>query len=80
MPIYEYLCESCKKIHEIMQGFNDKPIKNCPDCKGPVRKLISNNAFILKGSGWYKTDYESPEGKKALEPERSKPTENIPPK
>lgn len=62
MPIYEYECRSCGKLHEIMQRYSDLPLAVCPDCGGPVRKLISNTSFVLKGSGWYKTDYGSGSG------------------
>lgn len=57
MPIYEYECLNCHKIHEVIQKFSDEPLKNCPICGGELRKLISQSSFILKGSGWYVTDY-----------------------
>lgn len=57
MPIYEYECKKCNKIHEVIQKFSDDPLKNCPDCGGEIRKLISPSTFILKGTGWYVTDY-----------------------
>lgn len=60
MPVYEYGCMKCGKTHEIMQKFNDAPLAVCPDCGGEVKKLISNTSFILKGTGWYVTDYASP--------------------
>ncbi|MBI4524561.1 MAG: zinc ribbon domain-containing protein [Deltaproteobacteria bacterium] len=56
MPIYEYLCEKCGEF-EVTQKITDKPLKQCPDCKGKVKKLISNTSFQLKGTGWYITDY-----------------------
>ncbi len=59
MPIYEYRCQNCGYQFEVMQKVSDEPIKVCPKCGGPVQKLISNTSFILKGSGWYKTDYAS---------------------
>ncbi len=59
MPIYEYECRSCGKNHEIMQRYTDAPLTECPSCGGPLRKLISNTSFVLKGTGWYKTDYAS---------------------
>jgi putative FmdB family regulatory protein len=64
MPVYEYECLSCGKVHEIRQGFNDEPLNECPDCNGSLKKLISMSSFVLKGSGWYKTDYASGNGKK----------------
>jgi putative FmdB family regulatory protein len=57
MPIYEYLCKECGNRFEVIQKFNDSPIDRCIKCGGKVKKLISNSTFILKGSGWYLTDY-----------------------
>jgi len=58
MPIYEYKCDKCQKIVEVMQKFTDKPLSRCPSCGGRVSRLISNCSFQLKGSGWYVTDYK----------------------
>jgi len=63
MPIYEYKCEKCRKHHEIMQKITEKPLTICPSCGGAMKKLISNTSFVLKGSGWYVTDYAG-KGKK----------------
>lgn len=57
MPVYEYGCLKCGKKHEIMQKFSDAPMAVCPDCGGDVKKLISTTSFVLKGTGWYMTDY-----------------------
>ncbi|MBF0506045.1 MAG: zinc ribbon domain-containing protein [Nitrospirae bacterium] len=57
MPIYEYQCLVCEKISEAMQKFSDAPLAVCPECGGQLKKLISNSSFVLKGTGWYKTDY-----------------------
>lgn len=59
MPVYEYECTSCGRITEAMQKFSDPPLLECECCKGSMRKLISQNTFHLKGSGWYVTDYAS---------------------
>ena len=56
MPIYEYECAKCGVFDE-MQKITDKPLKKCPSCNLKVKKLMSNTAFQLKGSGWYITDY-----------------------
>ncbi len=58
MPIYEYACEPCKKVHEVMQKFSDEPLAACPDCGAPVQKLMSLSGFALKGTGWYTSDYK----------------------
>lgn len=57
MPIYEYECSACKKQYEIVQKITDNPVVTCPECKGSLRKMISNTSFVLKGTGWYVTDY-----------------------
>jgi putative FmdB family regulatory protein len=58
MPIYEYYCESCGHEFEVMQKINDKPIKKCEACgETRAKRSISRTSFVLKGSGWYVTDY-----------------------
>ena len=57
MPIYEYRCDKCKKVHEVLQKISDAPLRKCPACSGRLEKLISRTSFQLKGSGWYVTDY-----------------------
>jgi len=58
MPIYEYRCNNCQRIIEVMQKFSDKPLTRCPACSGRITRLISNCSFHLKGTGWYVTDYK----------------------
>ncbi len=59
MPIYEYNCKKCGKHHEIMQKITESPLTACPECGGKMKKIISNTSFVLKGTGWYATDYAS---------------------
>lgn len=68
MPIYEYKCESCGCRFERLQTFTEEPLKVCPRCGGTVKKLISRSSFILKGSGWYATDYARKSGGNEGEP------------
>ena len=63
MPIYEYKCAKCGVV-EVMQSIKDAPLKKCPNCKSKVERMISSTSFVLKGSGWYATDY----GKKTPAP------------
>ncbi len=64
MPIYEYQCLECGKIFEEFQSFSDKPIGQCPSCKGRVKRLISKGVgLVFKGSGFYCTDYRGSESK-----------------
>jgi putative FmdB family regulatory protein len=71
MPVYEYKCTECNKQFEIMQKITDDPLNKCGSCGGELKKLITNTSFVLKGSGWYVTDYPSDDRKKAKE--KSKP-------
>ena len=59
MPIYEYHCTACDENFEVSQKMSDAPLTDCPSCDGRVEKMISQSSFVLKGSGWYKTDYGS---------------------
>ncbi|MCX8030973.1 MAG: zinc ribbon domain-containing protein [Thermodesulfovibrionales bacterium] len=70
MPIYEYKCVDCSEKFEVFLKSNDNNQQVCPHCGGYGKKLISNTSFILKGSGWYVTDYASPERKKAMAEEK----------
>lgn len=58
MPMYEFECQECGKVIEVILSHSQKPPKTC-DCgkKGKLVKLISAPAFQFKGSGWYVTDY-----------------------
>lgn len=57
MPLYEYQCKKCKHRFEKIQKFSDREVKKCPECGGPVERLLSAPAVQFKGSGWYVTDY-----------------------
>ncbi len=56
MPIYEYKCDKCGVI-EVMQRITEDPLKKCPNCEGKVERIMSHTSFVLKGTGWYATDY-----------------------
>ncbi|MBF0558931.1 MAG: zinc ribbon domain-containing protein [Nitrospirae bacterium] len=80
MPIYEYECIKCGLTTEAMQKFSDAPLTTCAECGGQLKKLISNSSFVLKGTGWYKTDYASQsstnERKRAANKDSASPTES----
>lgn len=71
MPIYEYQCKKCGETTEKIQALSDPPLSRCPACGGRLEKLVSPGAFILKGSGWYATDYAGKgNGKEKAEKEK----------
>jgi putative FmdB family regulatory protein len=59
MPIYEYRCQSCGEEIEAIQKFSDRPLSKCKKCGGPLEKLLSRSAFMLKGGGWYADGYKA---------------------
>jgi putative FmdB family regulatory protein len=56
MPLYEYECQECGLRFERRQSFSDPRIEECPECNGPVIRLIQPAGIIFKGSGFYVTD------------------------
>jgi len=74
MPVYEYRCVRCDEEFEVTQRITDEPLSTCEVCGGELKRLISNTSFVLKGSGWYVTDYPSPERKKAMENKKGEAT------
>lgn len=57
MPLYEYRCQSCGEVSEVLQRMDDAPLSECSHCGGALQKLASAPALQFKGSGWYVTDY-----------------------
>ncbi len=74
MPIYEYECTKCGDLTEAWQKFSDPPLTKCNLCSGKLKKVMSQNSFHLKGSGWYVTDYSSGHSGSAPSQEDSKET------
>jgi putative FmdB family regulatory protein len=56
VPPYEYACKKCGQHLEVQQSFTDASLTECPNCRGPLRKVFGNIAITFKGSGFYKTD------------------------
>ena len=75
MPIYEYECDKCGATFEAIQAISAKPLETCQGLgcndkdNGKVRRLVSASGFILKGSGWYTSEYPSEARKKGWEQE-----------
>ena len=61
MPIYEYKCPKCGEF-EVTQTITENALKKCPTCKSKVERQLSRTSFILKGTGWYVTDYAKKSG------------------
>lgn len=73
MPIYEYRCQDCKQIFEEWQADHEERELSCAVCGGTANRLISHTSFILKGSGWYATDYSSKKPEQDVAPAKADP-------
>ena len=62
MPIYEYRCAKCGNEFEEWQKITDPATQPCKICGGEASRLISASTFVLKGTGWYVTDYARKDG------------------
>ena len=59
MPIYEYQCSGCGAVSEEWTRSFDAPEEIvCPQCQAPARRQVSHTAFVLKGSGWFASEYK----------------------
>jgi putative FmdB family regulatory protein len=74
VPTYEYECSKCHRVFEVRQRISEPALTTHEGCGGEVHRLISPAPFILKGEGWYVTDYPSEARKKAKEAEKSPAT------
>ena len=61
MPTYGYKCKDCEHTFEIFQKITDDPVKECPECKGKVTRLLYPVGIVFKGSGFHINDYRKPE-------------------
>jgi putative FmdB family regulatory protein len=71
VPTYEYECPKCPRVFEVRQRITEPALTTCDRCGGPIHRLLSATPFILKGGGWYVTDYPSESRKQASKAESS---------
>jgi len=61
MPIYDFKCETCNKIDEYIVPTTTSVPENCScgkKCKLTKVESFSSSKPILKGNGFYETDYK----------------------
>jgi putative FmdB family regulatory protein len=59
MPIYDYQCQDCGHVFDVLQKMADAPLTDCPACgAAALQKLLSAPSFQLKGKGWRKPKAE----------------------
>lgn len=70
MPIYAYRCETCGHEKDVLQKMSDAPLTDCPACGAATfSKQLTAAGFVLKGSGWYASDFRN-NGSKPAAPEK----------
>lgn len=62
MPIYDYVCESCGHVMEVVHGHDAEGPRECPQCGGPMAKAFAAPTVHFKGTGWAKKDRKSVSG------------------
>jgi len=69
VPLYEYKCNVCEQVSEILHKISDPTPEECPACgkSGDLIKILSPSAFHLKGGGWYADAYSSSKPKDSSE-------------
>jgi putative FmdB family regulatory protein len=57
MPFYDYqarnaseACPHCRAGFEVFQHMRDEKLTACPECGGPVERLVSGKPMIIQGS------------------------------
>lgn len=59
MPLRDYKCESCGEVWEELRRDQSDP-ETCKQCgaEKPKRLVSTSTGFILKGNGWFASDYK----------------------
>ena len=60
MPLYDFGCEECGYIEEILvpSSGSSEIVLTCPECeKEAMKRQVSLSSFKLEGEGWYKDGY-----------------------
>jgi putative FmdB family regulatory protein len=61
MPIYHYRCIACGYETEIEQRITEPALTTCTNCGQEAfqRVISAAGGFVLKGTGFYNTDYKN---------------------
>lgn len=56
MPTYEYKCNGCEHVFEIMRSYRERETEiTCPKCTMNSTRVYSAPAVQFKGTGFYST-------------------------
>jgi putative FmdB family regulatory protein len=45
MPRYDYKCDTCRTITEVIQSFSDESLTSCEVCSGPIARVYGGVAI-----------------------------------
>lgn len=82
MPIYEFICNDCQATEEHIMKISDPAPTACQQCgKQTLEKMLSRTNFVLKGNGWYETDFKGkPSPQKKQDETKASPESEAPKK
>jgi putative FmdB family regulatory protein len=59
VPRYHYECQKCGHGYDLIEGWDAKPQKRCPECRGKAIRIPKAPAIVFKGKGFYSSDNRS---------------------
>ena len=59
MPRYNYECTKCGHSYDLVEGWDAKPQKRCPECRSKAIRIPKAPAIVFKGKGFYSSDNKS---------------------
>ena len=71
MPRYNYECTKCGHSYDLVEGWDAKPQKRCPECRSKAIRIPKAPAIVFKGKGFYSSDNKSSSFKARREEEGS---------
>ncbi len=57
MPLFDFMCNECDDVNEVLILKDDREPTKCEKCGGELRKLFGTPKFIFKGSGFCAVDH-----------------------
>lgn len=56
MPIYDYRCDKCQMVIEVMSSGVSREMRRHAIDGGTLRRIFSAPSIVYKGAGWAKKD------------------------
>ncbi|HJN91288.1 MAG TPA: FmdB family zinc ribbon protein [Dehalococcoidia bacterium] len=75
MPRYHYECTKCGHAYRLVEGWDAKPQKRCPECRSKAIRIPKAPVIIFKGKGFYASDNRSSSFKNRRDEEEGGSTE-----